>query len=224
MNVQSAPIVKPPTGSANSFSGLVSRNADVGRVASMRPMDRDDELLALISNGNQAAFRELVERHADRAYALAFRILREAADAEDVVQDTLLKIWSHRGSWNAGRARFSTWLYRVVTNRCLDMLRRPRNEEMEAAPEIADTTPSAAATLERQEVSDLLSREIQRLPDQQRIALILSYYDDLPNAQIAEIMDTTVQAVESLLKRGRQHLRQQLKRAEADIRQTFTDD
>ncbi len=78
--------------------------------------------------------------------------------------------------------------------------------------------------LQRHEVSDLLQRAIDRLPDQQRVAIILSYFDDLSNSEIAEVMETTVSAVESLLKRGRQALRKLLNRAERDIRQSFTDD
>lgn len=205
-----------------TVGGPLPETAD--RMQGRRPMDRDDELLELIAGGKECAFRELVERHVDRAYALALRILRNGADAEDVVQDTLLKIWSHRGTWQSGRAKFTTWLYRVVTNRCLDMRRRPKAEGMDEAPEVVDAQPDALTTLQRHETSDLLVQEMERLPDQQRVALILSYYDDLSNAQIAEVMETTVQAVESLLKRGRQHLRRQLEGARADICRMFTAD
>lgn len=187
-----------------------------------RPLDEDDLLLERIAAGDQAAFRALVERHLDRAYALALRILRNASDAEDVAQDVLLKIWSARGTWQAGRARFSTWLYRVVTNRCLDLHRRPRTKPMDDVPESADESPTAIDTIHRGEVSGLLDLAMSRLPEQQRIALILSYTDDLRNAEIAEIMDATVMAVESLLKRGRQQLRETLAGAERDIRDSFT--
>jgi RNA polymerase sigma-70 factor (ECF subfamily) len=226
MNAQASHLEFVPQSVCASPALLLARSTSVAvgveRTEGRRPMDRDDELLELITGGDEGAFRELVERHVDRAYALALRILRNGADAEDVVQDTLLKIWSHRGSWQSGRAKFSTWLYRVVTNRCLDMRRRPKTEGMDEAPEMVDAQPDALTTLQRHEASDLLAREMERLPDQQRVALILSYYDDLSNAQIAEVMDTTVQAVESLLKRGRQHLRRQLDGARADICRTFT--
>ncbi|HEV2555699.1 MAG TPA: RNA polymerase sigma factor [Bosea sp. (in: a-proteobacteria)] len=226
MNAQASHLEFVPQSVCPSPALLLARSTSVAvgveRTEGRRPMDRDDELLELITGGDEGAFRELVERHVDRAYALALRILRNGADAEDVVQDTLLKIWSHRGSWQSGRAKFSTWLYRVVTNRCLDMRRRPKTEGMDEAPEMVDAQPDALTTLQRHEASDLLAREMERLPDQQRVALILSYYDDLSNAQIAEVMDTTVQAVESLLKRGRQHLRRQLDGARADICRTFT--
>lgn len=209
--------------SARTVSARRAVNADETSPGE-RPLDDDDLLLARIATGDQGAFRLLVERHLDRAYALALRILRNASDAEDVVQDVMLKVWSVRGTWQTGRARFSTWLYRVVTNRCLDLHRRPRTEAIDTAPESADGAPTAVDTIQSGEVSSLLDRAMARLPEQQRIALILSYTDDLRNAEIAEIMDTTVMAVESLLKRGRQQLRQILAGAEGDIRASFTND
>ena len=150
-----------------------------------RPRDEDDLLLARIAENDEAAFRELVTRHLDRSYTLAFRFLRNAADADDVVQDVLLKVWQNRGSWQEGKAKFSTWLYRVVTNRCLDLRRRPRTEDMENAPEQADENPDALTELRRDELAGMLERAMAHLPDQQRIALILSYTDEFTNAEIA---------------------------------------
>jgi RNA polymerase sigma-70 factor (ECF subfamily) len=186
--------------------------------------DSDDGLLARIADNDQEAFRLLVERHIDRAYGLALRILNNAADAEDIVQDTILKIWLHRGRWESGRAKFSTWLYRVVTNRCIDFRRQPRSEDLEQVPEVADAKPLAIDEIQRHEVSSLLEKAMQRLPDQQRVALILSYHENMSNTEIAEVMQTTVFAVESLLKRGRQRLRELLRRSEKDIRGAFTED
>ncbi|WP_421759001.1 RNA polymerase sigma factor [Devosia sp.] len=186
-----------------------------------RPLNEDDSLLRRIGEGDERAFRSLVERHVDKAYALALRILRNPTDAEDVVQDVMLKVWSNRGSWQEGRARFSTWLYRVVTNRCLDLCRRPRTSDIDAAPEMADGKPDAVSSIHTGEVNLMLEQAMGQLPDQQRIALILSYHDDLSNPEIAEIMETTVMAVESLLKRGRQQLRRILMTAEAEIRDSF---
>ena len=184
----------------------------------------DDALLARIANNDQNAFRVLVERHIDRAYGLALRILSNRADAEDIVQDTLLKIWLHRGRWESGRAKFSTWLYRVVTNRCIDVRRQPRREDIEQAPEGADDRPLAITEIQKHEVNTMLDAAMGRLPDQQRVALILSYHENMSNGDIAEVMQTTVIAVESLLKRGRQRLRELLRRSEKDIRGSFTDD
>jgi RNA polymerase sigma-70 factor (ECF subfamily) len=185
--------------------------------------DEDSELLDRLAIGDEAAFRMLVERHIDRAYAIALRIVGNAADAEDVVQDTMLKIWSHRGRWQHGRAKFSTWLYRVISNRCIDLRRKPRNENVETVPEVADGQPGAIEIIERNELNGMLELAMQRLPEQQRIAVIFSYHENMSNGEIAQVMDTTVAAVESLLKRGRQQLRQLLRKHERDIRTAFTD-
>src|SRR5262249_37343669 len=185
--------------------------------------DEDSELLDRLATGDEAAFRMLVERHIDRAYAIALRIVGNAADAEDVVQDSMLKIWSHRGRWQHGRAKFSTWLYRVISNRCIDLRRKPRTENVDTVPEVADGQPDAADIIERNQLNDMLEVAMQRLPEQQRIAVILSYHENMSNGEIAQVMDSTVAAVESLLKRGRQQLRQLLRRHERDIRTAFTD-
>jgi RNA polymerase sigma-70 factor (ECF subfamily) len=191
--------------------------------AAPRPLDDDDRLLARLADNDEAAFRLLVERHIDRAFSVALRVLGNSADAEDVVQDTMLKVWTHRGQWQQGRAKFSTWLYRVVTNRCIDLRRQPRTDNVDAVPEPADAQPDAVTTIQRDEVSVLLEAAMQRLPEQQRIAVILSYHQGMSNGEIAEVMETTVSAVESLLKRGRQQLRDLLRRNERDIRHIFTD-
>lgn len=189
------------------------------------PSDNDDDLLLRrIALDDEAAFRVLVSRHIDRAFALSLRILGNRADAEDVIQDAFLKVWIHRGRWVEGRAKFSTWLYRVVTNRCIDFTRQPRGEDVDSVPELADDQPDAVSSIHRDEVHDMLEIAMKRLPDQQRVAVVLSYHENLSNGEIAEVMGTTVSAVESLLKRGRQQLRKLLRRSEYDIRQSFDDD
>lgn len=196
---------------------------DATDVATAEVVDEDKELLDRLAANDEVAFRLLVARHIDRAYAIALRIVESRADAEDVVQDTLLKVWTHRGRWEHGRAKFSTWLYRVVTNRCIDMRRRPRTENVDTVPEVADTQPDATSVIERNEVSGMLEAAMQRLPEQQRVAVILSYHENMSNGEIADVMETTIAAVESLLKRGRQQLREILRRHERDIRHSFTD-
>ena len=194
------------------------------RLADAAPThDEDKDLLDRLALGEEAAFCALVKRHIDRAYAIALRIIGNPTDAEDVVQDTMLKIWIHRGRWQPGRAKFSTWLYRVISNRCIDLRRKPRTENVDVVPDVADTQPDASCIIERNEASSLLQAATQRLPEQQRIAVVLSYHENMSNSEIAEVMDTTVAAVESLLKRGRQQLRELLRRHERDIRGMFTD-
>jgi RNA polymerase sigma-70 factor (ECF subfamily) len=214
---------------ASSIEARVVRTTEKPVASAERPQqpsavhDDDQPLLDRLALSDETAFRELVQRHIDRAFGLAVRILGGKADAEDVVQDTFLKVWTHRGEWQHGRAKFSTWLYRVVTNRCIDLRRRPRTDDVDAIPEPMDSRPDAVSTMHRHQVSTILDEAIKRLPEQQRIALILSYHEDMSNADIAEVMETTVSAVESLLKRGRQQLRAILRSNEGDIRQSFTD-
>lgn len=183
----------------------------------------DDFLLERMKADDADAYRVLVERHVDRAYAVALRMLRNQANAEDVAQEALVKAWTHRHSWQAGKAKFSTWLYRVVFNRCIDLTRRPAGACLDDVAEPLDERPDSVETIHRRQVYDRLGQAMAGIPEQQRAALTLSYFDDLGNAEIAEIMGTTVQAVESLLKRGRQGLRERLRRSERDIRQVFAE-
>lgn len=191
-------------------------------LAAARPRDEDDLLLQAIADDDRGAFARLVSRHADRGYALALRILKNPSDADDVVQDSFMKLWMHRKRMEIGRAKFSTWLYRVITNRCIDLCRSPRMDDIDTAPELADERDDVITTMHRASMASLLEAALARLPDQQRVAVILSYHEAMSNAEIAEVMDTTVMAVESLLKRGRQQLRKVLAHSEADIRQSFT--
>lgn len=184
----------------------------------------DDQLLGLIALGQEEAFQALVERHIDRGYAVAYRILHNGPDAEDVLQDAFLQVWTRRESWQSGKAKFSTWLFRVVTNRCIDHLRKQKATTLDAVPELKDDTSNQSKELELQEAIEMLEDAIGQLPDQQRIALVFSYHESMSNRDIAEIMETSVSAVESLLKRGKQKLRQTLKNHRRDILTLFTQD
>jgi RNA polymerase sigma-70 factor (ECF subfamily) len=208
---------------SGSISAVSSKDKTTPPVENYAEEDCDG-LLLRIADGDERAFRALVERHIDHAYGLALRILGNGADAEDVVQDTFLKVWTHRGRWEAGRAKFSTWLYRVVMNRCIDLRRQPKSEDVESVPEPIDRQPDAVTVMHRDEVKHMLDGAMDSLPDNQRIAVILSYHENMGNQEIAEVMETSVSAVESLLKRGRQQLRKNLRRWERDIRQSFADD
>jgi RNA polymerase sigma-70 factor (ECF subfamily) len=182
------------------------------------PPDCDEILLERMRADDEQAYRLLVERHIDRAYGLALRILRNAADAEDVVQDSLVKAWLNRKNWQAGRAKFSTWLYRVIVNRCIDLQRSPKSEWLENVPEPEDGADDSVTSISKRQMQGRLEDALSRLPSQQRIAVALSYFDDMSNGEIARVMEISVSAVESLLKRGRQGLRELLKRSESEVR------
>lgn len=178
----------------------------------------DDDLIRRIAADDEAAFRMLVARHVDQAYALALRILRNAADAEDVIQDAFLRIWTGRHRFEPGRAKFSTFLCRVVINRCIDFHRRQRTEPLDGIAEPADPRPDVITILQRAEVNEMLEEAVAALPERQRVAILLSYHEGLGNEEIATVMETTVFAIESLLKRARERLRAVLRHQEQDIR------
>jgi len=188
------------------------------------PLGGDDEaLLERMRLDDVDAYRTLVERHIDHGYAIAMRILKNPADAEDVTQDAFVKAWMNRRRWDAGRAKFSTWLYRVIVNRCIDKQRLVKTEWLDDVEEPAAEITDAVTVIHRQRVYGRLEDALQRLPTQQRAALVLSYYEDMSNLEVADVMGTTVGAVESLLKRGRKRLRELLRREESEIRVGFAD-
>jgi RNA polymerase sigma-70 factor (ECF subfamily) len=181
----------------------------------------DDALMARAGRGDKSAFAVLVRRHLARATAIAQRILGNRSDAEEVVQEAFLRCWQKAPDWQpaespgsaakAGeRAQFATWLYRVLTNLCLDRRRRPQPVELEAAGEIADTRDDGFAQTERGEVGKRVAEAMARLPDRQRAALALCYYEDLGNIEAAAALDISIGALESLLVRGRRALRDSL--------------
>lgn len=170
--------------------------------------ESDDLLLGRFARGDMAAARTLMARHVPRTLGLARRMLRDEAEAEDVAQEAMLRLWRLAPDWRSGEARVSTWLYRVTANLCTDRLRRSRNRSLplEEAPDPEDDRPGAQQALETRERVAALHRAVSALPERQRDAIRMRHFDDLSNIEIAEIMETSVEAVESLLARGRRSL------------------
>jgi RNA polymerase sigma-70 factor (ECF subfamily) len=185
----------------------------------------DAALLARYAEGNQAAARALTARHAPRVFALARRMLAEAAEAEDVTQETMLRLWKIAPDWQADRAALGTWLYRVASNLCIDRLRRRRQLGRglggDAVPEIADETPGPERRLQARDQAAALTQALATLPDRQRLAIVLRHFEDRPNPEIAAILDASVEAVESLLARARRELAARLAPRKAEL--GFTD-
>ena len=177
--------------------------------------DSDEALMAQVARGDEAAYRTLTRRHLGAMLGLARRILGNAADAEDVVQEAMLRVWTHAPRWQP-LAAFRTWLTRVVVNLCLDRKRRAPWVELETAGELVDPSPHAGEVAEHDERERLLAAAIAELPARQRTAIVLTYSEGMSNAQVAEVLDTTVSAVETLLIRGKQNLRKMLSVSDRD--------
>ncbi len=180
------------------------------RVQAAELFDSDAELLRAIADGDRTAFDRLSRRHLDRAYSVALRMTGSKADAEDVTQDVFLRLWLRPESWQPGQAQFSTWLYRVVVNRCLDLKRRPRGADLDSVEEPQDPDANAEEDLLEAERSRALDAAVARLPGRQRAAIVLTYTAGLRNAEAAASMDISVKAFEALLVRAKRELRDDL--------------
>ena len=176
----------------------------------MGECDPDHALLLRISQGDTHAFRVLIEKHLSRGVKVAERMLGNRQDAEDVMQEVCLKIWKESPRWQP-RAKFSTWLYRVVLNACLDRKRRVRilaaSNDLE---EIADEQPIAEQQLMNRQMSKQVKAALHALSQRQRAAIILSYYEGLGSQEAAECMRIRLGAFQQLLHRAKQNLKASL--------------
>lgn len=170
-------------------------------------IENDDELVARIAARDHAAMRLAADRHAAMVWRVAYRMLGDATEAEDVAQESLLRLWNHADRWQGGGPGIAPWLKKVTVNQCLDRLRRKRFASDEEVPERADDTPLAHAQIEAVETGQAVKDCIEALPDRQRAAVILTYYEEAPNQGSAETMEMQLKAFESLLFRARASLK-----------------
>jgi RNA polymerase sigma-70 factor (ECF subfamily) len=189
------------------------RNQPENMSDSSRQSWSDETLFEAARGGDEQAFRVLVDRHARVVRRLALSILSDAHEAEDIAQEAFVAAWRAKDNWTPD-ARFTTWLHRIAVNKAIDRYRsrRATPEPSDVITRLADAAPSAPVedqqqALERRESARSLRDCLQRLPDSQRQALTLYYFEDLDVGRIAGVLDTTEQAVRSLLKRGKQALR-----------------
>ena len=176
--------------------------------------DPDGDLVQRIGRGDVAAADLLVGRKLPRMLRLAARMLGDASEAEDVAQEVFVRVWRHAAAWKPGAARFDSWMHRVAVNLCYDRLRRRREQPMAEPPEQIDTGPAPDRGLLAADTAGRVARALAALPDRQREALVLCHYQELGNIEAAEVMGISVEALESLLGRGRRALRVAL----ADLR------
>ena len=170
--------------------------------------DPDADLLARFAAGEPKAVRELTDSLGPRSFAVAFRMLGERSEAEDVAQEAMMRLWRIAPEWRTGEAKVSTWLYRVTMNLCIDRQRRRRGG-MAALDDVAeppDPGLSAAETMQEAQRTDALQSALRELPDRQRQAAVLRHLEELSNPEIAGIMEISTEAVESLIARGKRAL------------------
>jgi RNA polymerase sigma factor (sigma-70 family) len=198
---------------------MTARNEPASDTAIAPPPGDDAAWAARLAARDPAALREMIARHASALNRVAYRMTGDRHEAEDIVQEALLRLWDHAGaiaakhpvgSQAAARLRLGGWLQRTATNLAIDRLRRTRRLSGGEVPEEEDGAPLADAVIEAGERDGIARAAVLALPERQRAAIVLTYYEELPNAEAAEAMDMNIKAFESLLHRARTALRQAL--------------
>lgn len=177
--------------------------------------DPDSALLAAAAAGDEKAFAGLVERHYDIVYRVVWRVTSGHADTEDIVQEAFLKLWNNPSQVRHGMA-LRGWLMRVATNLAIDRARRKQASSIDAEPEIAAAGPDALDQVLGDRSASDINSALARLPERQRLALSLVYFENMSNIDAAAAMEISVEAIESLLARGRRALK-------ADLRDRWRD-
>jgi len=170
--------------------------------------DDDHRLMERVAEGDAGAFRVLVERHTRSLDAHAKRMLRNASEAEEVVQEAFVRLWKQAPSYRP-EAKLRTFLHGIAHNLCIDRLRarRPRDD---AALELLAGDDRPSGNLAERERSARVQAEVLALPERQRAALSLVHFEELSNIEAARLLDVSVEALESLLARARRSLKERL--------------
>lgn len=171
--------------------------------------DPDAGLMLRVADGDAGAYRALVDRHADRLLAFSERLVGDRSTAEDVVQDAFLAVWRTAARWQP-RAKVATWLFQIARNAALDRLRRRKPSVETDAVTLIDPAARADRRVDDRQTAELVRAALDALPERQRAAIVLVHYEDLSGVEASEALGISVEALESLLARGRRALRTRL--------------
>ncbi len=166
----------------------------------------DEFLLQAAGRGDLAAFSRIVERHQTWAWRVAYRFTGSADDASDIVQEAFLRLLDAAGHYRP-TAKFRTYFYQIISRLCLDQVKRKQPLFLETVPDAPDSSPDITDTMARQEDALAVRAALAALAPNQRLAIVLRYYEYLGYQEIASALSITTKAVERLLARGRERLR-----------------
>jgi RNA polymerase sigma-70 factor, ECF subfamily len=169
----------------------------------------DEQLMQSVAGGDLDAFNIIVLRYQHHAWRTACRLLGDAMEAEDVAQETFLKILKAAPRYRS-TARFCTYLYTIIYRLCLDTRKKSRPSLMDPIPDRPSTSPSAVETLVARECGEEIRHALESLPLNQRTAIVLKHDEGLSYAEIAQVMDISLKSVEMLIRRAREKLQSKL--------------
>lgn len=170
--------------------------------------DSDEQDIALAAAGNEPAFCRILDRNGPRVLSYVRRMMGQSPDVEDIFQDTFLRFWSTIDQFDPAKASLPAWLHRIAHNLCIDAFRRQRPRE--DVDRLEDRSHGPAEHYVLSERSKAVHHALERLPERQRSAIVLCHYQHFSNRDAAEVLEISVDALESLLRRGRKNLKQQL--------------
>ncbi|MBS0479226.1 MAG: sigma-70 family RNA polymerase sigma factor [Proteobacteria bacterium] len=169
--------------------------------------ENDDAVMTRIAGRDALAFSRVVEAQVGMLHRVAYRMLGDGAEAEDVAQEALLRLWASAERWRSGQAGIAAWLTRVAVNLCLDRLRRKRFSSDAEAPDRPDEAAGADEAMDEARMRAAALAALGDLTERHRAAIVLTYYEELPNAAAAEVLEMKLKAFESLLLRARGAMR-----------------
>ncbi len=170
-------------------------------------MNEDDELIKRYAQGDPVAARMLIEKFSPPLYGMACRSLGSTTEAEEIVQETMVRLWRFAPKWKPGKAKVSTWLWRVASNLCIDRIRE-KNKFVDNTSEEVDNSDSSISNLIHQDRVKAIHEALRKLPARQNQVIVLKYFEGLGNKEVSQIMAVSVETVEGLYSRGKKKLRE----------------
>ena len=184
---------------------LPNRSPAIERAGSLE----DDDLMRAIASGDQRAAKQVVERHLPLLMSLARYMLGSDAEAEEIAQESFLKLWKQAKNWQPERALIATWLRRIASNLCIDRLRQRRTTALDPRDD-QPVAPTQQCDLEEKHLAQRVNQALTLLPKRQKLALTLCHYQGMSQKEAAQVMEISEHALESLLSRARQGLKKSL--------------
>ena len=177
----------------------------------------DHALLEAYVNGIPGASKVLTDRFMPKIFAQAFHRILNEADADDITQEAMLRLWRIAPNWEQGNAKISTWLYKIVNNLCVDRMRQRKTEHLEAVSEPIDNRQNVTDSILNKSRANALYSALARLPVRQREAVSMRHLEGISNPEIAEKLELSIRAVKSLIARGKRTLSETLQSQKSEI-------